>query len=230
MGVKSQGASGFDMGLGTIGQPNIVFKRKYRWTMSFICPCKAIIKEHLVKVSSRPNISIEETEINYLHGKMWIPGKGTWETISVTFYDIADNTNIENGTIGLYTWLATVYNFMDDKGLHQASKKGTEDAGSQGYAGKATLKMYDGCGGEMEQWVLSHAWPQAINFGELDYSSSEEATVEVTLRYASAEYKNLCSSQQPAPCCGGCSGGGGGTAPTTGGAQPTTGGGFPIRP
>jgi len=217
MGIPS--GSGRSMGLGDIGSASIVFKRKYRWTMDFTCPCSATIGNHLVKVSSRPNISIEETEINYLHGKMWIPGKGTWETISVTFYDIVDTGNSNNGTIGLYTWLATVYNFMDNIGLHQSSIKGDESSGSQGYAGKAKLTMYDGCGKGLELWTLSHAWPQAINFGELDYSSSEEATVEVTLRYASAEYKNLCGPD-PKPCCGGCSSGGGGNAPTTGGPLP----------
>jgi len=212
---------GRPMGLGPIGEAGIIFKRKYRWTMQFECPCSAIVGSHLVKVSSRPNISIEETEINYLHGKMWIPGKATWETISVTFYDIIDNRNPNSGTIGLYSWLATVYNFTDNPGLHQSSYRGTETSGSQGYAGKATLTMFDGCGTGLEEWTLSHAWPQAINFGELDYSSSEEATVEVTLRYASAEYKNLCGPPVK-PCCGGCESGGGGgnTAPTTGGPLP----------
>lgn len=205
MGIKS--GSGIDMGLGTLGTASIVFKRKYRWTMDFVCPCKAKIGTHLVKVSSRPNITIEETEINFLHGKMWIPGKATWETISVTFYDIIDKNNPANDTTGLYTWLATVYNFMDNTGLHQSSQKGGEDNASNGYAGKATLTLYDGCGVGLEQWVLGHAWPQAINFGELDYSSSEEATVEVTLRYASAEYTRLCQSRPIIPCCAGCNDG-----------------------
>lgn len=204
------------MGLGRLGQPDIVFKRKYRWTMSFTCPCKAAIGEHLVKVSSRPNITIEETEINFLHGKMWIPGKATWETISVTFYDIIDKNHPENDTTGLYTWLATVYNFTDNKGLHQSSQKGNETNQSNGYAGKATLTMYDGCGVGLEQWILGHAWPQAINFGELDYSSSEEATVEVTLRYASAEYTRLCQSRPIQPCCGGCNSGTGGSTQVQG--------------
>lgn len=207
------------MGLGKLGQPNIVFKRKYRWTMSFLGPCDVVIGDHLVKVASRPNITIEETEINYLHGKMWIPGKATWETISVTFYDINDNSQggAKNDTSGLYSWLATVYDFTSETKLYQASKRGTEQAGSRGYAGKATLKMYDGCGDVLEQWVLSHAWPQAINFGELDYSSSEEATVEVTLRYATATYERICPQGGINPCCGGCNdyGPAGSAAPTT---------------
>jgi hypothetical protein len=200
----ARSGSGIDMGLGLLGNDNIVFKRKYRWTMEFFCPCDSVIGSHLVKVASRPNISIEETEINFLHGKMWIPGKATWETISVTFYDIAVREG-DSGSNGIYTWLATVYNFTDNVGLHQSSRKGTEDNGSQGYAGKVALTMFDGCGTELEKWTLGHCWPQAINFGELDYSSSEEATIEVTLRYATAQYEVMCGTMKD-PCCAGCDG------------------------
>ena len=31
-----------------------------------------------------------------------------------------------------------------------------------------------------------HAWPSAISFGGLDYSSKEEATIELTARYEPA--------------------------------------------
>jgi len=202
--MATPSGSGIAMGLGLLGNDNIVFKRKYRWTMEFFCPCDSVIGSHLVKVSSRPNISIEETEINFLHGKMWIPGKATWETISVTFYDIAVGEG-DAGSNGIYTWLATVYNFTDNVGLHQSSRKGDETNGSQGYAGKVKLTMFDGCGEGLEEWTLGHCWPQAINFGELDYSSSEEATIEVTLRYATAEYKAICGMMKP-PCCAGCFG------------------------
>jgi hypothetical protein len=200
--AKSDGCKGQPMGLGLLGEANIVFKRKYRWTMKFYTPCKSVIGEHLVKVSSRPNISIEETEINFLHGKMWIPGKATWETISVTFYDIAVK-GADTGSNGIYTWLATVYDFTDNTCLNQSSRRGTEDSASKGYAGKVALTMFDGCGTELERWTLGHCWPQAINFGELDYSSSEEATIEVTLRYATAKYEVMCGKMEP-PCCSGC--------------------------
>ena len=45
----------------------------------------------------------------------------------------------------------------------------------------------------------------SINFGDLDYSSSEECTVEVNLRYSFAKYTNLCvpySDTLPVPTCG----------------------------
>jgi hypothetical protein len=61
--------------------------------------------------------------------------------------------------------------------LKQASKPSD-------YSATCQLDMFDGCGKSMETWTLSRTWPQAVNFGELDYSSSsEEQTIELTLRF-----------------------------------------------
>lgn len=200
------------MGLGKLGGSDIVFKRKYRWTFVLISPCGGVVPEHTVKLAARPNLTIEETEINFLHGKMWIPGKGTWETITVTYYDLGN----DGGSLsGLWSWLATVYDFTDPVNLRQASKRGSAVAqaigntlvvggvSSGGYAGTATLTLYDGCGTPMEIWTLGGVWPQAINFGELDYSSSEEVTIELTLRYFEVKYEPKCGGVVR-PCCGGC--------------------------
>jgi len=189
-----------NMGLGPLmTNPDIVFKRKYRWTFEIIPYCKnKAIPTYFVKLASRPNLTIEETEINYLNGKMWIPGKGTWETITVTFYDMSDGGV---GITSLYSWLATTYDFTDPIGLKQSSKIGTPNSG--GYSADGYLNLFDGCGTNMETWILSNMFPQAVNFGELDYSSSEEVTIEVTLRYAECQYENKCGGRVD-PCCVGC--------------------------
>lgn len=211
----ARSGGGRDMGLGLLAGPDLVFKRKYRWTFEVQPNCGAQIPAHFVKLASRPNLTIEETEINFLNGKMWIPGKGSWETITVTYYDIG---NGGAGITGLFSWLATVYNFTDPTGLHQSSKRGLGQ-GSGGYAAKGFLNLFDGCGVVMEEWILGHVWPQAINFGELDYSSSEEVTVELTLRYSEVEYTPFCGGSIN-PCCVGCDNSGGGLA-GTGGGLPT---------
>ena len=196
---------GIDMGLGLIGGSDVVFKRKYRWTFAIQPYCGSGIPAAFVKLASRPNLTIEETEINFLHGKMWIPGKGSWETITVTYYDVGGNGTNGGGNAlinGLFSWLTTVYNFSDPVGLAQSSKIG-DGLGSGGYSADGALYLYDGCGTVMEGWLLQNMWPQAINFGELDYSSSEEATIELTLRYAQVTYTPGCGGNFK-PCCAGC--------------------------
>ena len=182
------------MNLGDIGGPNIIHKRKFRWTFEVQRETGKGVPYAFVKMAARPNISIEETEINFLNGKTYIPGKGTWETITITYYDVAGSDNIP-----LWSWLADVYNFLPDGGgalpLTQNSKRSC-------YTGTGICNMYDGCGNGLEEWKLNDCWPQAVNFGELDYGSSEEATIEVTVRYANVAYKNLCGTDPSTNCCG----------------------------
>jgi hypothetical protein len=141
-------------------------------------------------LASRPNISIEETEINYLNAKTWIPGKATWETITVTYYDVANEDNSK-----LYNWLASVYDFTNPVSAKQAKNR-------KAYSGTGTITLFDGCGTRLEVWTLRDVWPTAINFGELDYSSSEEATIELTLRYSQVAYKSLCPKvKKVVGCC-----------------------------
>jgi hypothetical protein len=182
------------MGIGVIGQPDIVFKRKFRWTFEVQGFCnneKNVIPEHFVKIASRPNVSIEETEINHLNAKTWIPGKASWEAITVTYIDVA-HTEMRS----LWNWLATTYDFTDPINLKQGNKRDWDATG--------VLNLYDGCGVLLEGWQLQHMWPQAINFGDLDYSSSEEATIELTLRYSDVIYRSYCPEFTPEACCSGC--------------------------
>lgn len=182
------------MGLGKLGGQNLIHKRKFRWTFEVQKLTNGDVPPHFVKLASRPNISIEETEINFLNGKTWIPGKGTWEQMTVTYYDVASDDNVP-----LWSWLATVYNFLDPVNLQQASMRSN-------YAGIGVLTLYDGCGAPLERWTMGDCWPQAVNFGELDYSSSEEVTLEMTLRYSNVSYRNLCGAN-PVSSCIPCSGG-----------------------
>lgn len=192
-----------NMGIGVLGDSTAQFKRKFRWTFQLSTPC-GDIPEQIVKVANRPSLTIEETEINYLHGKMWIPGKASWETLSVTYYDVVNAGGAKGDISNLYNWMSTVYNFnATDGNVTMSSVKGTGATGS-GYAGTGTLTMYDGCGKSMETWKLDHVWPQSINFGDLDYSSSEESNVELTLRYSKATYSNQCGTPVKGCGCVGC--------------------------
>lgn len=193
-----------NMGIGKLGGNNVIHKRKFRWTFSVDRKGLGFVPASFVKMAARPNISIEETEINFLNAKTYIPGKGTWETITVTYYDVA--TQGDRGNEELWDWLASVYDFTNNITLGQSS---TRDC----YGGTGTCLLFDGCGKELEKWELFDCWPQAVNFGELDYSSSEEVTIEVTLRYSNVKYSNLCGNDPQSVCCGcGGQGSAGGSA------------------
>jgi hypothetical protein len=189
------------MGLGAIGNGKVIFKRKFRWTfeVEFCCdpgPPKVVARE-FVKIGARPQIDFEEVEINYLNGKMWIPGKGTWQTMTVTYYDVAGATDNNVNTSTVLAWIATIYDFNDPVCLQMNSVPAQ-------YEGIARLVLWDGCGNPLEGWILRHVWPQSVNWGDLDMSSSEECTVELTLRYSEVSYQNFCGPTATKCPCGPC--------------------------
>jgi hypothetical protein len=183
------------MGIGQLGFRNLIFKRKFRYTFELFDICMTdSVPRHYVKIASRPNLSIEETEVNFLNAKTWIPGKAAWETITVTYIDVATAE-----AAPLFRWLASVYDFTDPINLRMGSIRND-------YAATAVIKLWDGCGSLLESWTLKDVWPTAVNFGDLDYSNSEECTIELTLRYSDVTYVNECPGFAIDPCCTPCGG------------------------
>ena len=125
----------------------MIFKRKFRWTFEVTDICgNGSIPANFVKVANRPQLDIEETEINFLNGKTYIPGKGTWETITVTYYDVSVGNGGGDNT-PLWSWLADVYNFINPVMLTQNSRRSC-------YTGQGICTLYDGCGNGLDQFTF----------------------------------------------------------------------------
>lgn len=184
-----------EMGIGPLGGSQLVFKRKFRWTFEVqeICGGQSV-PQHFVKTTARPSLSIEETEINFLNAKSWIPGKAAWETIEVTYLDVATNANAP-----LWNWIASIYDFTDPVTLKQASQR-------RDYGGRGLLRLWDGCGTLLETWTLNDMWPTSINFNDLDYSNTEICEITLTLRYSNIRYVSACPTWTPNKCCSPCTG------------------------
>lgn len=174
------------MGIGLLGDPNLIIKKKHRWTLQFQICNGQIVEENFVQVAAKPNISFDSTELNFLNEKNYIPGKATWEAISVTYLDVAGDS-----LMPLWDWLASVYDFT----------KLTRHMGSaqKDYTAIGKLKMYSGCGDPLETWTLLNCWPESINFGDVDMSSSDASNIELTIRYSGVQYYNHCG-RQPSKC------------------------------
>ena len=187
------------MGIGKLGDRNLSIKRKNRWTFTIIPYCgigiglaKSIIGPNFIKTASRPNFEIEEIELNYMNAKTWIQGKLSWQTITVSYIDAGAKE-----IAALYKWIGQSAALNDPINFWQGSN-------FNDYAAEAILTMYDGCGNAMEAWQLSNVWPTSVNFGELDQSSSEEAMIELTLRYDKVCYQGFCPTVDFESCCSPC--------------------------
>ena len=195
------------MGIGPIGNSNVIIKRKFRFLATFTPPGdlgggnEEQSFRNYVKVANRPQLDIDETEIHFLNGITYIPGKGRWQPLSVTYYDVADEK-----LKPLYDWVLSIYDFNAAAGSGDTSDSGNlPQTEKLGWAGTGRIEMLDGCGQIMERWTLQDVWPQSINFGDLDYAASDESNIEVTFRFSKAKIEGVNCMPTPQGTCKGCS-------------------------
>ena len=164
--------------------------RKFRWKIDFGEKGKEV--EHYVRTFARPNMDFEQTELNFRHEKMWIAGKMTWGDISMTVLDVEESSSF-------YQWVTDVYNINQGAGVTGGSVSADfalmgRDAGPGRYKRDINLIMLDGRGNDIENWKLQNVWPATVNWGDLDYTSSDTADIEVTLRFDRASLVRVAST------------------------------------
>jgi len=172
------------MGIGTFLPNSAIIKRRYRWTLQF-SPDTFLggnvpeIKPIFVTIAARPNLTIEETEISFLNEKDYIPAKPTWDPLNVTVLDFGKEGG-SGADQAILDWIRLTYQFGDPASSGEMSDP-------VGHARrKATLNMYNGVGDIVEEWTIYGCWVQAANWGDLDYSSTDNATIELTIRFQNA--------------------------------------------
>jgi hypothetical protein len=184
-----------NMGINRMGDPSINYKRKFRYTFSVQPYCAGLgpIEPWFVKTAARPNFSLDETELNFLNEKFWLPNKATYEPITVTYLDVGAT---EPASQNLYRWLGAAYQFWSPN-----RKMGTN---VNQYGARAALVLYDPCGTPMERWDFYDMWIKDAKFGDLANDSMDVATIELTLRYTKFNYTALCGNVSFQECCTGC--------------------------
>ena len=156
---------GFNFGL---EKPEACFARKHRWLLKIEGISANGVNSLPPMKSARPNISFKEMEAQHLNETVFFPGKPDWKPINLTLYEIKSKQQHP-----VLTWLEELYN----------PQEGTFKSSGNGFKKEARLEMYDGCGEIIETWVYENIWPQSVEFGDLDMSSSDLVVCELTLRY-----------------------------------------------
>jgi len=141
-------------------------KRKFRWFLE-IDGQDAFV----MKTAARPQATFEETVIDYINAKRWISGKQAWNPIAVTLHDPINPSAANN----VMQWMRLNYE---------------NRTGRMGYASvykkDITLKLLDPEGNVVEIWDLKGTWPMDINWGDLDYASSDNVEISMSLRFDNA--------------------------------------------
>ena len=141
-------------------------KRKYRWLLQIDG-----VDAFVMKTAARPSFTLDETVIDYINTKRYVAGKQTWNPLNITLHDpIAPSAAQE-----VMDWARICYEPL------------TGRAGYASYYKKnITLKLLDPQGTVIELWDIQGAWLQDVNFGDLDYASSDNVEIAATLRFDNA--------------------------------------------
>lgn len=120
--------------------------------------------------SARPQITFKEEAVPHLNETIYFPMKPEFKPIPLTLFDVS-TINILHP---VWAWITLCYD---------ANSGEWKPSIGNGFKRKAVLELYNGCGEIIEAWVYENAWPQDINFRELDMTSSDIITCDITLRY-----------------------------------------------
>ena len=184
------------MDIGKLGNKDAILKRKFRWT--FVLADTEIGGEGVVthggsttlgnicKISSRPILNFDEQQVQHVIEVINLPAKAQWDSITITAYDMA-------GDSYLYKWLISFYDPFNGRIVPIAEPiSAISKPKKSGF-----LRLLNGHGATIEFWLLEGCWPVSIDWGELDYESSELANVSFKLRYDRAILKDPNNSYNP---------------------------------
>jgi len=174
---------GLNMGLGP-GSTSLC-KRKFRWLFYITNLSATGIRALPPLRSSRPKVDLQEMQARHLNEDVFYPAKPQWQPITLTLFDLKRSVH------PVFDWLKNTYDpetgDWNPPLKQQAAAGGRTTPLIQSFA---TLDLYDGCGNCVEKWVYEDVWPSGIDFGQLDMSTSDFVTVDITLRYARAYLQN----------------------------------------
>jgi hypothetical protein len=141
-------------------------KRKFRWILQIDG-----IDAFVLKTAARPQATFEEVTIDYINAKRYISGKMSWNPIQITMHDPIAPSAAQK----VMEWLRLNYEPL---------------TGRMGYASfykkDINLKLLDPQGTVVELWDLTGAWPMDINWGDLDYASSDNVEISYSIRFDNA--------------------------------------------
>ena len=140
--------------------------RKNRWLLRF--PADLGIQEWWCKSAKRPSIKQEAKAIEFLNTETYVVGRYTWEEIQVSLRDPIG----PSASQAVMEWVR----------LHSESASGRQGYAA-GYKRDVELEMLDPTGVVVSKWILKNTMCTVVNFGDLDYSQDDLATIDITLKY-----------------------------------------------
>jgi hypothetical protein len=97
-----------------------------------------------------------------------LKGKGEWQDLEITLYDPI----VPSAAQAVMEWVRLSHESITGR-----------DGYADFYKKDINLYMLGPVGDKIEQWTLKGAFISQANFGDLDFSSNDPATITLTLTY-----------------------------------------------
>jgi len=126
---------------------------------------------------TRPSVSFDPIDIEIYNSRVRLAGKHTWEDI---------NVNLRDDASGMVSKLAGEQLQKQLDFMEQASAASGAD-----YKFTTRVEILDGGNGAhepnvLETWEIYGCYVANVNYGDLNYGSSEPVTIAMTLRFDNA--------------------------------------------
>lgn len=170
------------VGIAGVGNGVLHPKHKNRWRALFtglggILGSNSGVPNDLslqVITATRPSLSYEEVQLDRYNSRVYVAGKHTFEPCTLTVED--DVTN--RAANAIQTQLEKQQRLIGATGPWLNS-----EATAFTYKFGMMLEMLDGNEAVVESWKYEGCFLQAVDWGDVDYSTGEKMTINLTVRF-----------------------------------------------
>lgn len=141
-----------------------------------------------------PSYDVAEVEHNFLDNKFYFPGRVSWTDVSMTLVDPVSPDAVKKTNEYVIGANPNNPNYK----VKQESDTETTVSKAKAVAalGSVTIMVLDADGDSIETWTLQNAWIKSVSYGDLDYSSDDLRTIELSIRYDWAECETADATTQ----------------------------------
>tara|TARA_Y100000296_G_C5100216_1_gene219545 strand:- start:349 stop:900 length:552 start_codon:yes stop_codon:yes gene_type:complete len=162
-------------------------KRSHRFLLQFDLLGDNGTSQIYARKVNKPAFEIGQSEHKFLGQTYYFPGAVTWNDVSATLVNAA-TPDFD----AILQALLRAGGYVDPNDI---SGTGNVDNGAtlnkiDAVEALGSVRIYelDGDGNNLGHYELNNAWVKAISYGDLDYSSEDLLTVDITFRYDWATY------------------------------------------
>jgi len=172
-GVPTPGASN-----GTTLMPKLQYRFRVTFTRLGADTRHDVVTQNVISVS-RPSLTHEEVVVDSYNSKMYLAGKHTWETLTLTLRD--------DMTSEVISQLGGQLNRQVDHADQSSALSGAS------YKFDMKIETLDGSNGNTQPkpfdvWELAGCYLAGVAYGDLNYATSDMVQVTATIRYDHATH------------------------------------------